>query len=112
MSFRLFIYYCAVAGGLGAYVGWAFGRMPSIEGDVMSAAVRGMFLGMIVALALALIDALWNGTTFSQFGSLFARVGVAVVVGCIGGFLGGLIGQALYGPTQVAIFLIVGWILT
>jgi hypothetical protein len=27
MSFRLFIYYCTVCGGLAAYLGWALGRI-------------------------------------------------------------------------------------
>jgi hypothetical protein len=88
------------------------GRLPSIGDDqhVLQAAVRGLFLGMIVALALGLIDALWNGST--QFGPVFQRVGMAVAVGCLGGFLGGFIGQVFYGWTQAAVFLLFGWIVT
>jgi hypothetical protein len=112
MSFRLFIYYCAIGGGCAAYVGWALGRLPSIGDDqvILREAVRGLFLGMIVALTLALIDALWNGST--QVGTIFQRVGVAVVVGCLGGFLGGFIGQVFYGWTEAVVFLLFGWIIT
>ena len=31
MSFRLFIYYCAVLGGCAAFVGWGLGRLADIE---------------------------------------------------------------------------------
>src|SRR5579863_8292429 len=109
MSFRLFIYYCAMCGGCAAYIGWALGRLPGVENHVLRAAVKGLFLGMAVALALGLIDALWNGTN-ARLGQLLQRVGAAVGVGILGGFVGGFFGQALYGWTQLDLLLLFGWV--
>ena len=57
MSFRLFIYYCALCGGGGAFLGWALGRPVHFEQKVLSQGVKGMLLGLSVALALGLVDA-------------------------------------------------------
>src|SRR5215472_14353729 len=111
MSFRLFIYYCAVCGGCAAYVGWGLGRLTGVENHVLRAAVKGLFLGLRVALALGLLAALWNGPA-PRFGQLFQRVGAAVGVGILGGFVGGFFGQALYGWTQLALLLLFGWVFT
>ena len=32
MSFRLFIYYCALSGGCAAFVGWFVGRVARVAG--------------------------------------------------------------------------------
>ena len=111
MSFRLFIWYCSLCGGCAAYVGWALGRVASPESSVMQAAVKGMFLGMMVALSLGLIDALWS-LHWAQVHRIGARVLVAVAVGAVGGFLGGLVGQALYRFRHWSVFLIFGWAMT
>ena len=73
MSFRLFIYYCAICGGCGAYVGWMLGRIASPQIDILQAGVKGMFLGLVVALALGLIDGLWNGGG-TQIGRLIQQL--------------------------------------
>jgi len=109
MSFRLFIYYCALCGGWAAFFGWILGRLLSPHNPLGNAGIKGMFLGMLVALGLSLVDALWN-VSFKQAGQVLQRVGVAVLVGCVGGLLGGIIGQALYGVS--AIFFVFGWTLT
>ena len=111
MSFRLFIYYCAVCGGCAAYVGWAVGYVTEIDDPMMQAAVQGMLLGLAVALALGLIDALWNGHA-AQAGRLLGRVGVAVAVGTAGGFLGGLLGQVLDSGRELLFFIVLGWVIT
>src|SRR5262245_32114597 len=109
MSFRLFIYYCALCGGWAAFFGWILGRILSPHNPLGNAGIKGMFLGMLVALGLSLVDALWN-VSFRQLGQVLQRVGVAVLVGCVGGLLGGIIGQALYGVS--AILFVFGWTLT
>ncbi|MBV9121969.1 MAG: FHA domain-containing protein [Planctomycetes bacterium] len=111
MSFRLFIYYCAMCGGLAAYLGWALGRAMSGENAVGRAGVQGMFLGLMVALGLGVVDALLNfaPTRVIQIG---LRVVVAVVVGCFGGLIGGVIGQLLYGWLKSPVFVIFGWTIT
>src|SRR6516165_3309358 len=107
MSFRLFIYYCALCGGGGAFIGWALGRPVHFEQKVLSQGVKGMLLGLSVALALGLVDALW---TFSlrRFLAVGVRVAPAVVVGAMGGLLGGLVSQALYGWKELPVFLVLG----
>ncbi len=109
MSFRLFIYYGALCGGWAAFFGWILGRLFSPQNEIGRAGIRGMFLGMLVALGLSLVDALWN-VSFKQVLVVVQRVAVAVLVGCVGGLLGGIIGQALYSVS--AIFYVFGWTLT
>src|SRR3954454_21654954 len=104
MSFRLFIYYCALIGGCAAFIGWAFGRMLSPDpgtNPVGAAGIRGMFAGILIALGISLVDALWN-FSLANFLSVFQRVGVAVLVGCVGGLIGGIIGQSLVNVTGLA----------
>jgi hypothetical protein len=111
MSFRLFIYYCALCGGGGAFVGWMLGRMLSISNQVLSQGIKGMFLGLSVALALGLVDALWV-FSIKRFMAVILRVGTAVFIGAMGGLLGGLVSQALYGWKDWAVFLVFGWTIT
>jgi hypothetical protein len=115
MSFRLFIYYCALCGGWAAFVGWALARMLArTSSDIPLAGIKGLFLGMFIALGLSLVDALWN-LSVRQFGQVFLRVLVAVVVGCVGGLIGGMGGQWLYRMTESfvvqSIFTVCGWTL-
>jgi hypothetical protein len=111
MSFRLFIYYCAICGAAGAFLGWALGRFPHISNEIPRDGIRGMFLGMMIALSLSLVDSLWN-LSLKQAGQIAIRVLVAVVVGCVGGLMGGLLGSWLYYVTSSPIFVIFGWTLT
>src|SRR5438132_13765267 len=108
MSFRLFIYYCALCGGWAAFVGWGLGRVLSPTAGVGKAGIRGMFLGMAVALGLSLVDAVWN-LSLRQVGQVVMRVGVAVLVGIVGGLVGGMLGQILFGLTNLSLFFVFGW---
>jgi hypothetical protein len=117
MSFRLFIYYCALCGATGAFVGWAIGRVLAMiaPNETLGDGLKGLALGLAVACALGLLDAMWN-LSISQFMSIFARVLVAIIVGCLGGLFGGLIGSLLFnlstnGVVQ-SIFLVFGYTLT
>jgi len=112
MTFRLFIYYCALYGGCAAFVGWMLGRWTAggdMESPVAKAAVKGMLLGMLLALGLALVDGLWS-FSLGQVVQVALRTVVAVVVGTVGGLLGGVIGELLYG--WLSFFLVIGWIIT
>ena len=111
MSFRLFIYYCAVCGGCAAYLGWMLGRLAATGDPVGEAGLKGLLLGMLLALGLSLVDASWS-CSLKQFDRWGLRVLVAVLVGCLGGLIGGMIGQALYGHLQSPVFLILGWTIT
>src|SRR5688572_16098139 len=113
MSFRLFIYYCALAGAWTALFGWVIGEFIGVPDQRMAdAGIKGLALGLFVSLGLSVIDSLWNMSSMSQIVSATMRVVVAVLVGSIGGMMGGMIGQALYGPTQYTPFLIFGWTFT
>jgi len=101
-----------MVGGWAALVGWIFGEFLSPrEDDIKAAGVKGMFLGLTVALGLSLVDALWN-LSLRQFLLIAQRVGVALLVGCVGGLIGGLLGQWLFGLTGSLIFYVFGWTLT
>ncbi len=109
MSFRLFIYYCALCGGWAAFFGWMLGRFISPATITGRDGLRGMMLGILVALGLSVVDSLWN-TSWRNAGTILLRVAVALLVGGVGGLLGGLVGSLLYGVS--AIFFVFGWTLT
>jgi hypothetical protein len=110
MSFRLFVYYCALSGGCAAFLGWLVGRVATGADPVGEAGFKGFFLGLFVALALSLIDVLWNlsGTTRQPM----LAIASAVVVGAFGALMGGMIGQLFYDWTGSWLFQILGWALT
>jgi hypothetical protein len=113
MSFRLFIYYCALCGGWAAFIGWAVSLFV-VRGnpdEVLFAGTKGLLVGLFIALGLSLVDALWN-LSARQLGQIFMRVFVAVVIGSLGGLVGGMVGQALYRAMPVGAFLVLGWTLT
>jgi hypothetical protein len=111
MSFRLFIYYCALCGGVGAFGGWSLGRWLAQDSTVFSSGVKGLFLGFGIALLLGLTDALWN-FSLRQFASVFVRVVMAVVIGSAGGLLGGMLSQLLHNRWSHDAFIVLGWTLT
>lgn len=111
MSFRLFIYYCALCGGGGAFLGWMLGRAIDLPNVLLTQGLKGMFLGLAIALALAVVDAPWV-FSLRRLVSNGLRVTTAVMVGMMGGLLGGLVGQALYGWKELGVFLIFGWTIT
>lgn len=111
MSFRLFIYYCALCGGGGAFIGWMLGRPIDLGNVILTQGLKGMFLGLSIAFALALVDALWVYSLQNVL-RIIPRVVTAVVVGTMGGLLGGLVSQALYGWKEWTVFLVFGWTIT
>lgn len=111
MSFRLFVYYCALCGGWAAFAGWVLGRMTASGDVIVQTATKGMLLGMFVALALALVDGLWT-SSWRRFGQVILRVLVASAGGGLAGLIGGAVGQASYGKFELPVFLILGWAVT
>ena len=111
MSFRLFVYWCALCGGWAAALGWGLGQAIAHGESLGSTGVKGMFLGMLIALALGLVDALW---TFSlrQAARVLPRVLVCVTVGAVGGLIGGVVGQLLFDWESSPVCLILGWMFT
>jgi hypothetical protein len=111
MSFRLFVYYCALCGAFAAFLGWVAGRLPGQMHDLVEAGVKGLLLGLTVALALSMVEACWNFSVSKLFLSV-PRALLAILISSIGGLIGGVLGQALYGAFDFFIFVIFGWILT
>jgi hypothetical protein len=111
MSFRRFIYYCAVCGGCAALVGWIFGKFPPLEAGVLLDALKALCLGMLLGGVLALIDSLWN-FSWVQLPIAALRVLVAGFVGCVAGFFGAMIGSGLTYLTNLSLFQVFGWTLT
>src|SRR5262245_19352533 len=118
MSFRLFLYYCALCGAWAAFLGWAAGlllapgKLDMTDTErIVQATTKGMLVGLFVAMGLILIDSLWN-LSFKQIGPVLVRVGVSLLIGGLGGMLGGIIGQALVNAVRFSPLLILGWTLT
>lgn len=112
MSFRLFIYYCALCGGWAALMGWVLGVFitPADPARALGRdAIFGFSLGLMVALGLGLVDAGWN-LGMRQPGRILVRVLVGVLVGAVGGLLGGLLGYWL--KSLISMLSVVGWSLT
>lgn len=111
MNFRWFIYYCSVFGGCAGYLGWVLGRIPPVQHHLGQAAIRGMFVGMTLAIGLTLVDIWWHlsGRDGAEVGW---RVLVGGFVGGLGGFVGGSLGQLLYATTQLTLLLLLGWTFT
>jgi hypothetical protein len=111
MSFRLFVYWCALCGGWAAAAGWGLGRLIGGDHPLGSAGIKGMCLGMTIALALGVVDALWV-FSLRQLRHILPRVLVCVLVGTVGGLSGGVVGQLLFEWRNRAVLLILGWVLT
>jgi hypothetical protein len=94
-----------------ALLGWGLGRALAGPEALAAAGVKGTFLGMLIALGLGTIDALWN-IPLGQPVKRFASILVGVLVGSLGGLMGGVIGQVLFDWERWSVFLILGWTIT
>jgi MFS family permease len=109
MSFKLFIYYCALLGGWAAFMAWGVAQgvgIRDIESPYVRAALVAAVLGLLVAGAIGLVDAILNAVGFQRI----LRVGLCLGIGLLGGMAGGFIGQVLNSKFHAPFF--IGWILT
>lgn len=119
MSFKLFIYYCALCGGWAALLtgilvlGGGLRTLSNFSPVVASGLIAAL-LGLLVAGVVGLLDALMNSVGVERF----LRVGVCLGVGLVGGFLGGFVGEALFQTVSQmqpentilqAVMHVVGW---
>ena len=61
MSFRRFIYYCAVCGGWAAFLAWALvlaGNVRAVERPVLKTTLIAAVLGLLLVAAVGAVDAL------------------------------------------------------
>jgi len=108
MSFRLFVYYCALLGGWAAFLSWGVSQglgIRDIGNMYLRAGLIAAVLGVLVAGAIGLVDALLNATGLQRW----VRVFICLGIGLVGGLIGGLIGQFLASVLHLPFF--IGWIL-
>lgn len=112
MSFRLFVYYCAVIGGWAALAGWAIGLALAPDTTPLGRAlIRATCVGMVVALGLAVVDGLWN-LSVHQVGQVAWRGIVGAFAGVLASIPGAFLGQLLVNATEKDGLAMVGWALT
>jgi Inner membrane component of T3SS, cytoplasmic domain len=109
MSFRLFIYYCALCGGWAAFLTWGIVQVidqanPRPTGLFRATLIAGI-LGALVSAAIGFVDSILNATGIVRL----VRVLICAGFGLLGGAFGGFIGQVLYNYLNVP--LVVGWML-
>jgi hypothetical protein len=114
MSFRLFVYYCAVCGAWAAFLGWGLGRVlgPQSMDTFARTVIRGLSLGLLLAFGLGLVDAFFSsrGAASAALRGLFVAA-----VGLVGGLLGSAVGQGLFSLASgmaAEILRAFGWVLT
>ncbi|HVX14597.1 MAG TPA: FHA domain-containing protein [Pirellulales bacterium] len=96
MSFIRIVYYSALAGGWGAFLGWLlaeilFFHAGQAGGSVQVAAI-GALVGAAIGLGLSVVAGLANG----QLAQIAMRALPGVVAGGFGGALGSFVGDLLY----------------
>jgi hypothetical protein len=111
MSFRLFVYYCAVCGAWAAFVGWGLGRVlgPQSMDAFWRTVLRGMSLGLLLAFGVGLVDAFFSSR---RAGTIVLRGLFVAMIGLVSGLLGAAVGQALFSVTESEVFRGLGWVLT
>ncbi len=105
MTFRLFIYYCAVCGGWAALLAWALTeglRIQDIKSLWLRTAATSGLVGLLLAGAVGTLDALLNAVGRERL----VRIVVCLGVGFFGGVLGGVLGEMLH---SLKLFRFLGW---
>jgi hypothetical protein len=111
MSFGRFIYYCAVIGGFGAFLGWLVAEL--IFASALRQGSIGVFgvmtAGGIVGAAIGMGINLVAGTANAQWKVLLRRAVAGLVCGLIGGAVGGLVGNVLFVYAKIPRS--IGWLI-
>src|SRR5262245_55909327 len=104
MSFKLFVYYCALCGAWAALLAWLFVVGLGLQADaadkwvlVRNSSLVGAVLGFLLGLAIGTLDALLN----SVGGQRVVRPIVCLGIGLVGAALGACVGEALYQFTPM-----------
>ena len=109
MSFKLFIYYCAICGAWAAFLTWGLVQglgVVAVDSALVRVMAIGGVLGALVAGAVGMMDALLNAKGSQRY----PRVGLCLALGLFSGLFGGLSGQLLYQYIS-HLLLFVGWII-
>ena len=105
MSFKLFIYYCALLGGWAAFLAWGLVQL-TIRGHLSPipyACLTGGILGLLVAGAIGAVDAALNAVGSQRI----IRVLICLGIGLVGGTVSALIGEFLHSFLHFPV--VVGW---
>lgn len=107
MSFRLFIYYCGLAGGWAAFLAWVLTRVLRADPESMlGVAILGVLLGAFVGGAIGLVDGLLNDRGMQPA----VRMLASGTIGVFAGGIGVLVGNGLY--VILPILFAAGWMVT
>jgi hypothetical protein len=120
MSFRLFVYYCAICGAWFAFFGWLLslltdylvnhnlGEHPAAQVFFRGVA-QGTSLGVILAFGLGMVDAFWNISSRSPILILLRGI-VVGVIGFLFSLVGAMVGQGCVSITGFDPLIVFGWI--
>jgi hypothetical protein len=120
MSFRLFVYYCAICGAWFAFFGWLLSRPigalvnwmvtnPSWQVFFRGMA-QGVTLGVLLAFGLGMVDAFWNLSSRNPVWILLRGIVVAII-GFLFSLLGAIVGQGCVSITGFDPLIVFGWII-
>jgi hypothetical protein len=110
MSFKYFIYYCAVLGGWAALLVWGLNQLPQVRNigsELVKTPLVAGLLGLFMAATVGGLDAMLNASGKERL----ARILICAGIGLVGGMIGGLVGQVLYNLREMALLRTVGWVL-
>ena len=117
MSFRMFVYYCAVVGAWSGWVGWALGRLAvagmarspeQYPAYILRESTIALLLGFAIAFGLSFLDAGFNHS-LRRIGTVFLCVCAAVSLGICGGLCGGFLGGTAFFYLQYAAVFLLSW---
>lgn len=110
MNFKLFIYYCSVAGGWAALVAWGLcfaqgaADPRQFREPLGKAILIGACLGFLVAAGVGLVDSILNAVGIQRL----YRTLVCAGVGLLGGLIGSALGETLFGGGATRF---IGWMI-
>jgi hypothetical protein len=109
MSFKVFIYYCALCGGWAAFLVAVIAIVTGIHNPrapdvVWRVGVIGGLLGMFVGGAVGAMDALLNAVGSQRI----TRVLLCIGIGLVGGLIGGFLAEGLH---QIGLPIVLAWML-
>jgi hypothetical protein len=109
MSFKQFIYYCAICGGWAALLCWGLIMLFNLQDTTaisvyLKTALSAGLLGLTVGLAVSALDALLNSAGFARL----VRIIVCGIVAVFGGMLAGFVGEGLNIAMHTRV---IGWTL-
>jgi hypothetical protein len=116
MSFKTFIYYCAICGGWAGFLAWVVRTFvigdnnykASLIGDgLLRQGVIGAFLGLFIGGMIGLLDAILNTTGFARMVRFLICAGLGFIggLGCAiaGEIIRGSVGMYLWGWMMVGV---------